>query len=162
MRGIWFLAGTEVACTFVRTSSLVLSCDKPTVVSVYDGAGLIWTKGSHLPENTASVHISLHSHNDRCIRYLFDDVWVYTLLKKFLFCCRYLELIVPRVSFGECVRHLVPDELWEIWKKHCVCAVLPAAGRLSRHSCHCMERRQLGTGTGKMWMYQLCLIGHPF
>jgi hypothetical protein len=25
-----------------------------------------------------------------------------------------------------------------------------------------MERRQLGTGTGKMWMYQLCLIGHPF
>ena len=56
---------------------------------------------------------------------------------------------MPGVPVGECVRHLVPDELREIWTKHGVCSILPATRWISGNTCDCVERRQLGIRKSK-------------
>ena len=68
-------------------------------------------------------------------------------------CCSHLEFALQGVPFCERVRHLVPDELREVWQEHRVCAILPSAGRIPGNPRHSLECRQFWSGAGKVIFY---------
>ena len=66
---------------------------------------------------------------------------------------RDIEQSVRPFHQKKCHHHPLLDEQRAFWSSNRVIAILPSTGNVSRHSCHCLERRQLRAGAkGKQFV----------